>query len=314
MDELRILSRPQWRRTVPVHWTGPTQICIGDDTLVDNVTPVHVAWISGLDGTRTARQVENELVISEVDAARILRALFSAGALVDAGQIPAGLRWIAEHERPAVQARHEAALDCYRDPRQALLALERRDRVRVLVEGPEWLADPLTAALRSAGLRCASIEGEGPVDLVVIADSPHPDVPLDFDSPARLGPHLHVGIRGGLATVGPIVIPGVTSCLRCAHLHRRDIDPAWPLLSVQWEQSVLPEADPLLVRLVSAHAASLLRTHIDQPDQPDIWANQAWHLQLPLGLITRLERPPHPMCGCRWQVVHEQEAALWESA
>ena len=41
-------------------------------------------------------------------------------------------------------------------------------------------------------------------------------------------PHLPVRVRDGTGLVGPLVIPGVTSCLGCADLHRSDRDAAWP--------------------------------------------------------------------------------------
>ena len=41
-------------------------------------------------------------------------------------------------------------------------------------------------------------------------------------------PHLVATVRGQTGIVGPLVVPGVTSCLRCADLHRRDADPRWP--------------------------------------------------------------------------------------
>jgi hypothetical protein len=43
--------------------------------------------------------------------------------------------------------------------------------------------------------------------------------------------HLVSAVRGETGVVGPFVLPGVTSCLRCADLHRRDADPQWPALA-----------------------------------------------------------------------------------
>ena len=44
-------------------------------------------------------------------------------------------------------------------------------------------------------------------------------------TPPRI-PHLPVRVRDGAGLVGPLVMPGVTSCLRCADLHRSDRDAA----------------------------------------------------------------------------------------
>ena len=51
-------------------------------------------------------------------------------------------------------------------------------------------------------------------------------------------PHLPVRVRDGTGLVGPLVIPGVTSCLRCADLHRSDRDAAWPAVAAQLRDAV----------------------------------------------------------------------------
>jgi hypothetical protein len=74
--------------------------------------------------------------------------------------------------------------------------------------------------------------GERP-DLVVLAI----DEPIDGDRRdalhARECAHLAVRLGVDHGVVGPLVNPGLTSCLRCADLHRRDRDPAWTALAVQ---------------------------------------------------------------------------------
>ena len=50
--------------------------------------------------------------------------------------------------------------------------------------------------------------------------------------------HLPVRVRDGTGLVGPLVIPGVTSCLGCADLHRRDRDAAWPAVAAQLRDTV----------------------------------------------------------------------------
>jgi hypothetical protein len=99
-------------------------------------------------------------------------------------------------------------------------------------------------------------------------------------------------------------VPGRTSCLRCAHLHRRDADPAWPLLAVQWAHAVpgmaVSPLDPLSARLAAAHAAQLVGAWADLPDDPPAWSGFALAITPPDGHTTRLDRPPHPLCGCTW--------------
>jgi len=76
-------------------------------------------------------------------------------------------------------------------------------------------------------------EPQGPADCVVLADGQVPDPHL-VNMLVRAGiPHLAVRIRDGRGIVGPFVLPGRSSCLRCADLVRADLDPSWPRLASQ---------------------------------------------------------------------------------
>jgi hypothetical protein len=46
-------------------------------------------------------------------------------------------------------------------------------------------------------------------------------------------PHLAVAIVDGTGVLGPFVLPGRTSCLRCVDVARAGSDPAWPALVSQ---------------------------------------------------------------------------------
>lgn len=70
-------------------------------------------------------------------------------------------------------------------------------------------------------------------DLVVLADSLVP-LPERVDRlMTAAAPHLFVRVRDTTGIVGPLVMPGLTSCLRCADLHRCDRDVQWPHLATQ---------------------------------------------------------------------------------
>ena len=310
LPELATIHRPRWRDTVPLLWRGSTIVQFGDDVIVDRVTPAHVAWLRSLDGLRTAQEISDELPVSRADACRILRALLAAGGLDDAAQLPDAARWAPPEQRADVSRRLGAAMATYRDPHLALRAMDNRGRTHVAILGDGLLRDAVAAAVDAAGL--LEVAQLGKADVVVLADSHHPDVPAHFAHESLDLPHVHLGVLGARAVVGPFVLPGRTSCLRCAHLHRRDADSAWPLLAVQWSQAVPAMSDvpidPLLCRLACDLAVTIVRAWADDPERPAHGMNAAFELRLPDGLPQRVERPAHPLCGCLWQASAAEEA------
>lgn len=302
LPDLSGFRRPRLRDDVPILWRGESSIQLGDDVTIDRVSRTHVAWLTSLDGLASPADLEESLTIPEHEARRLVRALLAAGALDDAARIPATLRWASQEQRDVVLGRFSAILRTCRDLDAAYATSDARDRCSVVVHGSGAVADAVVGAMAAAGLALGDEEHAG---ISVLADAPHPDVPRFFDHDLQDRPHLHVGVLGDRAVIGPLVVPGVTSCLRCAHLHRRDADAAWPLLSVQWAHAVAampcPPLDPLLVQLAAAHAGLLLRRWTDSPGDPDAWGGYALDVRLPDGIPQRLDRPPHPLCGCLWQ-------------
>lgn len=302
LPDLAGFRRPRLRDDVPILWRGESSIQLGDDVIIDRVTRSHVAWMRSLDGLASAADVEESLTIPEHEARRLVRALLAAGAIDDAARIPATLRWAPQERRDAVTGRFGATLRTIRDLDAAYAILEARDRCAVAITGVGAVADAVTAAMAAAGL---AVGGDEHATIAVLADATHPDVPRCFDHDLQDRPHVHVGVLGDRAVVGPLVVPGHTSCLRCAHLHRRDADAAWPLLAVQWAHAVssmpCPPVDPILVQLAAVQASLLVRRWVDSPTTPDAWSGFALELRLPDGSAQRLDRPTHPLCGCRWQ-------------
>lgn len=107
--------------------------------------------------------------------------------------------------------------------------------VRVHGDGP--LTDLLIASLRCTNMRIShstrTNASTGRADLVVLTDYLVADPRLVRDLHDAGVPHLPVRVRDGTGLVGPLVIPGVTSCLRCGDLHRSDRDAAWPAVAAQ---------------------------------------------------------------------------------
>lgn len=300
LADLAAYRRPRLRPEVPLMWRTATSVQIGDDVIVERVDRSLVAWMTSLDGSRTPDDIADALTIPDHEARRLVRALLAAGAIEDLGRIPASLRWATAEDRDEARARLSAVMCTHRDPFLSHAIADRRGAARMAIVGDGPLTESLRDSLRAAGL----VVDDMGTTLTVLANALHPDVPAHFDNPAQDRPHLHVGVFGARAVVGPLVVPGRTGCLRCAHLHRRDADPAWPLVSVQWSQAVralqpIP-TDPLLVRIAAASAALLARLMVDHPDDPECWSGYAIEHTLPFAEPVRLGRPPHPLCGCGW--------------
>lgn len=149
--------------------------------------------------------------------------------------------------------------------------------------------DPLAPPARS-----------GAADLVVLADRPAPDPELAAELQTAGVAHLVATVRDGRGVVGPLVLPGRTGCLRCADLHRRDRDPAWPAIAAQLATGAA--ADPCEVTLAAAVAALAAGQALCTLDggQPDCLGGSL-ELRSPNLRVRRRSWPPHPRCGCQLQ-------------
>jgi bacteriocin biosynthesis cyclodehydratase domain-containing protein len=117
----------------------------------------------------------------------------------------------------------------------------RSASIRIHGRGP--LSDLLASALRCSGARVrqSRLKHAGATkqtDLVVLADSLVADPHVLRELHEAKIPHLPVRVRDGTGLVGPLVIPGVTSCLGCADLYRSDRDAAWPAVAAQLRDAV----------------------------------------------------------------------------
>ncbi len=118
----------------------------------------------------------------------------------------------------------------------------RSASIRIHGRGP--LSDLLASALRCSGARVRQSRlnhagvTPGTADLVVLSDFLVADPHLLRDLHRARIPHLPVRVRDGTGLVGPLVIPGVTSCLGCTDLYRSDRDAAWPAVAAQLRDAV----------------------------------------------------------------------------
>ncbi|WP_222266419.1 ThiF family adenylyltransferase [Modestobacter marinus] len=111
-------------------------------------------------------------------------------------------------------------------------------------------------------------------------------------------PHLVATVRGENGVVGPLVLPGSSSCLRCADAWRREDDPAWPRLATQLTaREPVPSGATVTCLLTALTAAVQVLAHLDGDATPA--AVDATLEFRPPGLLPRLRRwPRHPGCSC----------------
>lgn len=111
--------------------------------------------------------------------------------------------------------------------------------IRVHGRGP--LADAIATGLGRSGSKVSRSGSAAAdvdvtrwqVDFVVLADDLVADPQLVIGLVRAAIPHLQVRIRDGKGLVGPLVVPGRTSCLRCAELTRCGYDAEWPHIAAQ---------------------------------------------------------------------------------
>ena len=139
--------------------------------------------------------------------------------------------------------------------------------------------------------------GERPQLTVLAVDGPVPDE-RHTALHATDAPYLTVSLGLESGVVGPLVLPGLTSCLRCADLHRRDRDPAWPALAVQLavQRRYGPASAAALATILAGVAAQQVLAFLDG-DEPACLEGTI-ELHLPDWRLRRRSWPPHAECGC----------------
>lgn len=112
-------------------------------------------------------------------------------------------------------------------------------------------------------------------------------------------PHLVVRARAGGALVGPLVVPGLTPCLQCTDLSRRDADPGWPALLPQLTRARMSPT-PALVGWAAGVAVAQVLCFLRRA-VPETWG--ATLEVTPDDFVTRRRAwPMHPQCGCGWNI------------
>ena len=167
----------------------------------------------------------------------------------------------------------------------------------VLADRASALAAALAGPTRVVPLTHWSKPETEPVDLtVVVADGPEVDRVITDHLVRHDQPHLVVRSLGDAASVGPLVLPGRTSCVRCADLTRRDADPEWPAVLAQLGRIRLP-VPSLLAGWAASVAGAQALAFLDGRVPEAAGAT----LELAPDLRTELRTwPAHTECGCGW--------------
>jgi bacteriocin biosynthesis cyclodehydratase domain-containing protein len=142
-----------------------------------------------------------------------------------------------------------------------------------------------------------------PPDLVVLTDASVPDPRVSADLAAARLPHLVVHGAEGTGVVGPLVLPGHTTCLHCIDLHNTDVDACWPTLAAQLAAHP-PPADLATAQAAAAFGAAQALRFLHGCRGPTagdaglpVWG-AAMEIDVFTGRSTRVDRRPHPRCPC----------------
>jgi hypothetical protein len=177
----------------------------------------------------------------------------------------------------------------------------------VQVHGLGPLSDAVSTGLRRLGVRPSRTRGHAPelpipswqADLVVLTDSLVIDPRVANELVLQRIPHLQVRIRDNKGVIGPLVLPGVTSCLRCADITRTEYDAEWPQLAVQLLGRV-GHATPAGIAATAALCLGELEAILScSPNREPATLDGTIELDLESHHIERRQWPPHAACGCQ---------------
>lgn len=186
----------------------------------------------------------------------------------------------------------DAAFSAFQHPDGAArLAARRAARVRLECED-RW-REEVTALLAAAHLPIT--RGERPAMVLAVRQRWEPREAVDGWMRSGV-PHLLVRHDATHVEVGPLVVPGLTACLRCVDAHESDLGPHPTQLAPQGPVEE-GHTDPLLLRLALTWAVRDLVAYVEG-DEPSTWSAS-------VRLDARLDAPRtawtrHPRCGCAW--------------
>lgn len=163
----------------------------------------------------------------------------------------------------------------------------------------EHAASALLAPLRNTG------RGGIGRQLAVVVCHDVIDPAQYHDLMSRDVPHLAISLGDGHVSVGPLVEPGATCCLRCIGLHRTDRDPGWPGIVAQLSTPTHRQEDAGQALLAAGLGLAAVFAFVDG-HQPLLWGATLDVFQ-PDGSMELRQWPIHARCGCHWSAVVEPD-------
>jgi bacteriocin biosynthesis cyclodehydratase domain-containing protein len=136
-------------------------------------------------------------------------------------------------------------------------------------------------------------------DLVVLADASAPDPVQVAKLHAAGTAHLVVRMRDGIGVIGPLVLPGRTTCLGCIEIERCARDPAWAAAAAQLTGTT-GRAAPACVAATAGLATAQVLVALDDAGNEDgpPTLEATLELDADAGTLVRRAWSPHPDCRC----------------
>jgi hypothetical protein len=329
-------QRPRVRPGLPVLRRRPGEIQIGLDprhaTVVSGLPEPVVLAALELAGHRTTEDLLEEIgpdPDSRSALCELLSGLTAKGLVEDVEAVtplPGRLRGEVTVRPGHADGRGELAVAVHGDGRLAvavgcLLAaaglgwvhVAAGGRVRPEDVGTGYLVEDVGRSRNAAAMdavrrvdaevRTGRFSARRRPDLVLLTDAVVPDPELVRELTGGAVPHLVAHIRNGVGVVGPLVVPGRTSCLRCADLCRSQIDQCWPGIATQLAGK--PQLADLACTqttagFTAAQALDALRWSLSVPARgarPATW-NASVEID-PISATTHHRAwQPHPACPC----------------
>lgn len=232
-----------------------------DDCFVVEDRPGLLGLLRLLDGIRepaTLACLARERVADLADDPEVLlAALHREGIIVDAACCDPAATGIDGEARSLLAQRLDAEEIGDRLVRRSQSCVEiRADRA------VEPFASRVADCLRQSGIETTRA-ADTLATLTLVVGAGHSDRSTFARLRREQMPHLAVVAEGARVMVGPFVCPGMTPCIECLDLHRREWDPSWSAVLTQlgFPLAVARDADNLALATATSLMAAAVITH-----------------------------------------------------